>query len=198
MTVWYASDLHLGHSRVASLRNFASPDDHDAHLIRNWNRYVEPGDIVWVLGDVTLSASHLHKVAALNGTKHLITGNHDAVFPHHRDSHKHQREWLRYFESVQSFARRRADDVEFLMSHFPYSGDRGEERYVQYRLRDEGALLLHGHLHSPFARQPDAYPRQVHVGLDAWGMAPAEEHSVLALLRQAESDFMDAAPWMAA
>lgn len=188
MTVWYTSDLHLGHRNVAEMRGFSCAGAHDAYLIERWNQAVRPDDIVWVLGDVTLSAGqHLHRVAALNGLKHLITGNHDAVFPGHRDSHKHQREWLRYFESVQPYARRRADGVEFLMSHFPYSGDRGEDRHTQYRLRDEGRLLVHGHLHSPYITQP-GYPRQVHVGLDAWAMSPAHENYVLSVLRERSTE----------
>lgn len=138
-------------------------------------------DIVWVLGDVAMSESDAAQVEDLNGRKHLITGNHDAPFPGHRESHKHQAKWMAWFESIQPFARRRVAGTEFLMSHFPYAADRGEARYTQYRLRDEGAFLLHGHTHSHLRMTS---PTELHVGLDAWGLAPVPEQNVMNYLEK--------------
>jgi calcineurin-like phosphoesterase family protein len=188
LTVWYAADTHFGHRLVSGLRGFASPEEHDAEIIRRWNKRVRPGDTVWHLGDVMLTRDSSYGwecVDQLNGIRHLVAGNHDAPFPGHRDAHKHQREWLDHFESVQAFARRVIAGRTVMMSHFPYAGDRGpDDRAAQFRLRDEGAALLHGHLHSPDRRpREDLYgSRVVHVGLDAWDLAPAREDEVLALL----------------
>jgi len=108
-------------------------------------------------------------IAELPGTKHLIAGNHDRCHPMHRDAHNWQRRYLEVFDSVQSFARRRIAGRQVMLSHFPFSGDHTfEDRYTQYRLRDEGAWLLHGHTHS----MSKGEGRQIHVGADAWGMAP--------------------------
>lgn len=173
---WVTSDTHFCHKRVAELRGFASSDDHDRQVIRRWNAVVSRDDTVWHLGDVGLgkTSTILGRVSLLNGTKHLVTGNHDAPWPGHRDSHKHQKEWLCYFASVQAFAKRRLNDRTVLMSHFPYAdgGDHtAEERYRQFRLGNDGqSWLLHGHTHSADIRTPGF--RQLHVGLDAWDLFP--------------------------
>lgn len=184
MRLWYTSDLHFAHPKCAKIRGFASPEEHDEIIIQNWNRLVRKQDIVWVLGDVCMRSGGLTNVLALNGVRHLVTGNHDGPFPGNRDSHNSQRKWLEYFDSVQAYARRRAAGVEFLMSHFPYSGDHTpEDRYTQYRLRDEGMPLLHGHLHTPDRYDLASRPRQFHVGVDSWGLEPVPEELVIEFLQ---------------
>lgn len=183
--VFYTSDLHLGHRLVSGLRGFRTadgdpdPGSHDAAIMENWSRVVRPDDIVWVLGDLDVAnsparvARMLDEIASLPGIKHLVPGNHDPVHPMHRDAHKWQRLYLDAFASVQPFARRKLDGAtSALLSHFPYSADRGEVRYRQYRLRDEGMLLLHGHTHSAQRITSD---HEIHVGVDAWDLAPVPQ-----------------------
>lgn len=181
MSVWFTSDPHFGHRMVAGLRGFAGPDEHDAHLIDRWSRRVGKNDQVWVLGDLTVSspAKALDIIRGLPGTKHLIAGNHDGCHPMHRDSHKRVKPYLDAFASVQSAARRRILGKEVLLSHFPYSKDRHEARYLQWRLRDEGAWLLHGHTHG----QERIDGREIHVGVDAWDFAPVPIHVIEDLIR---------------
>jgi calcineurin-like phosphoesterase family protein len=166
--VWFTSDLHIGHRLVAGHRGFADVEEHDAAILGWWNDNVGEEDHVWVLGDLAVSSPKraLFKMHGLPGIKHLVAGNHDACHPMHRDAHKHQRAYLDAFASVQPFARRRVNGTEILLSHFPYSTDRGEARYTQYRLRDEGAWLMHGHTHGT----ERVHGREIHVGLDAWGL----------------------------
>lgn len=179
---WFTADTHFRHRLVAGLRGFTSTEEHDEAVIARWNETVAPGDVVWHLGDVGMSRGFLPLVAHLNGTVHLVAGNHDKVWPGHRDAHKHQREWLDAgFASVQAFARKRIAGRDVLLSHFPYEADHTEAaRHTQYRLRDEGAWLLHGHTHASGAVAPGT--RQVHVGLDAWDLRPVPLHAVEALI----------------
>lgn len=196
MSVWFTSDLHIGHVKVAQIRaeEFGAPAVashpehavgwHDQHLAWNWDDLVCPGDQVWVLGDISAGG----KQAQLNalqwlsnrpGQKHLIAGNHDGCHPMHRDSHKWQPEYLKVFDSVQPFARRRINGIGVLLSHFPYSGDHSEQdRYDQYRLRDLGVPLLHGHVHADTKRWGR---NQIHVGVDAWGFRPVHLDEVAEL-----------------
>jgi calcineurin-like phosphoesterase family protein len=173
VTAWLCADLHLGHRLVADLRGFS--DDvaaHDAAICDNWAKVVSPKDQVWVLGDLAVSnpTAALALVGTLPGTKHLITGNHDPVSPIHRDSHKWQRRYLDVFESVQAYAKRRHAGRTVLLSHYPYTTDRGfEARYPQWRLPDLGERLFHGHTHS---KEQVTSGREVHVGLDAWSLEP--------------------------
>lgn len=205
--VWFASDTHFLHRFVAELRGFASSAEHDEAVIERWNKLVRPDDLVWHLGDVGLGneTGILNTATHLNGRKQLITGNHDACWPGHRDSRKHQRRWLEVFESVQAFARIRIDGRTVMLSHFPYEGDHtGEDRATQYRLRDEGAWLIHGHTHQKNRLGPDprylttmspvdgtgqTWPRgrEVHAGLDAWDLRPASEAAILGVIREYEA-----------
>lgn len=186
---WFTSDTHFLHRLVAELRGFATPEEHDEAVIGRWNAVVRPGDLVWHLGDAGLGneARVLALAARLNGVKHLIAGNHDPCWPGHRDSRRHQRRWLGVFESVQAYARIRIEGRPVLLSHLPYAGGGGhtdEERYPQFRLPDLGGWLIHGHTH-----QPDRIDgrRSLHCGLDAWGLRPAGEGEIAALIRETEA-----------
>lgn len=187
--IWLTADSHFGHRAMAregkGWRPFETVEEHDEYLIQEWNKVVRAGDQVWHLGDVGMgpSADILQKVGRLNGYKHLITGNHDDVWPGHRDAHRHQREWLKTWESVQAYARRRIDGKNVLLSHFPYRGDgSGEERYAEFRLHDKGAWLLHGHVHDLWAENG----KQINVGVDVRGWRPVSLDEVTAIIRAGE------------
>lgn len=178
MRVFFTSDTHFVHPRVAELRGFASAAEHDDELVRRWNAVVRPRDTVWHCGDVGggSATAVLDQVDRLNGTIHLVAGNHDQVWPGNRDAYKHQRNWLGYFASVQSFACRKFAGVPINLSHFPYNGDHTpEDRHCEYRLADFGAPILHGHTHasSVITRSNASTALQVHVGVDAWDFHPA-------------------------
>lgn len=184
--VWFTSDLHFGHRYVAELRGFPTPEDHDHHLIQAFNARVKPSDIVWILGDLSSGGSAatrhaLDKLAYMNGHKRLIAGNHDPIHPMNRDAHKWANEFAREFEYVSPFARVSINGTRVMLSHFPYTADRKEQRYGQYRLRDEGMPLIHGHLH---VSSQVTSPREIHVGVDAWGLAPVRADEIEALLNE--------------
>ena len=84
--VFYTSDLHIGHGRVADIRGFTSTRDHDAAIREAWCAEVTARDTVYILGDVAVSGFPyaLGFLKALPGRKHLVAGNHDPVHPMHR------------------------------------------------------------------------------------------------------------------
>lgn len=174
MSVWFTSDPHFGHRLVAGLRGFESTEAHDQELAERWAERVRASDHVWVLGDLAASSpTHaLDVLRSLPGIKHLVSGNHD----------KWQRRYLDVFASVQPFARRKIEGADVMLSHFPYLVDREEPRHMQYRLRDEGAWLLHGHLHSA---ERITSAREIHVGVDAWGHAPVNLTAIAAHIEAA-------------
>lgn len=180
--VWFTADTHFQHARIAEIRGFSSAEEHDEAVIRNWNRFVKPTDTVWHLGDVAMKVNLdlWPLINRLNGTIHLVMGNHDPVSPIHRDAYKHFILWSNVFESLQAYARRRIDRQDVLLSHYPYSGDHTTlERYTQYRLPNEGRWLLHGHTHSPSTGEG----RQIHVGIDAWDLSPVSIDAIVARMR---------------
>lgn len=183
MTVWFTSDQHFGHRLPAIHRGFETTDEMDDALIKNWRRVVREDDQVWVLGDLCVSnpARALGIVRSLPGTKHLIVGNHDACHPMHRSAHKWQSTYLKTFASVQTFAKRKIAGRFVLLSHFPYEEDRGEPRYTQYRLVNQGQWLLHGHTHSSRVMTSS---REIHVGVDAWDLTPVSLHQIERLMME--------------
>jgi calcineurin-like phosphoesterase family protein len=166
---YYTADPHLGHRFVAKTRGFGEDvSAHDAAIVDHWAATVRKDDIVYVLGDVAVSSPTyaLGVLAALPGRKRLITGNHDRAGAQFRDAPRWDVIYRQAFEWIAPFGRRRIAGRQVLMSHWPYYLDREvPPRDEQYRLRDHGAMLLHGHLHSNEVRTS---PTEIHVGWDAW------------------------------
>lgn len=179
--VFFTADTHFNHRAMIERGwrpEFSSVEEMNAALIENWNAVVAPKDTVWHLGDFGMgpASAYLPIVRQLNGTIHLIAGNHDKVWPGDRNSHRYQADWLDAgFSSVQAFARRGIDGHQVMLSHLPYDGDHvGEERYEQWRLRDLGDPLLCGHVHD--AWQTSA--AQLNVGVDVSGYRPVDLDTV--------------------
>ncbi|UJQ87174.1 phosphoesterase [Arthrobacter phage BaileyBlu] len=174
-TSYFHSDWHLNHDFVAGTRGFDSAEEHDEWLIDQINSRVTKRDHLWVLGDVFMGSvsAGLDKVSRIQGVKHLVLGNHDAAHPMHRRGRNHLRRFLDVFDSVQLHAETRLPGGrKVMLSHFPYEGDHtSEDRYAQWRLRDEGAFLVHGHVHDEWFQRG----RQINVGVDvlAHGPVPA-------------------------
>lgn len=82
MAIFYTADPHFGHESIIRFcrRPFGNTTDMNEALIENWNRVVQPGDIVYVVGDFAfkIDPTLLQDIfARLRGDKHLIRGNHD-------------------------------------------------------------------------------------------------------------------------
>lgn len=163
--IFYHSDWHFNHEFVAETRGFASAAEHDDWLITNINSVVGKRDHIWMLGDLNMGSLSraLPLVNNVNGTKHLVLGNHDAAHPMHSRSHTHLRRYLEVFDTVSLHEQHDFGGVKVKLSHFPYFGDHKEvDRYSDWRLRDTGQYLLHGHVHKEWAISG----RQINVGVD--------------------------------
>ena len=78
---YFISDLHFGHKNCLAFDNrpFTDIEAHDEYLIKAWNNVVDIDDDVYILGDISWynSTRTIKIFKQLNGTKHLIKGNHD-------------------------------------------------------------------------------------------------------------------------
>lgn len=218
--ILYTADIQVRHAYCAKLRGFTRTDPetgkvigdietHDEMIVDRWNRQVRKDDRVFLLGDYAMNWDDKAEeiLSRLKGEIILIIGNHDLMSPHHRDGWKYIPKWIGpgKFASITTTARRKVGDLQMLMSHYPYQGDHEDtgERFAQYRLRDEGEWLLHGHLHvkDKLTGRPYMLPplfnqgkmlwrgKQVHVGTDAWDYAPVHEEQVVELIRDTEFRF---------
>jgi calcineurin-like phosphoesterase family protein len=148
VTIFFTSDTHFNHEAVIGFCNrpFSSLDEMNEAMIANWNATVGPGDEVYHLGDFCwFEREAVDFFARLSGVKHLIVGNHD---------HKKVRRlpWA----SVQYATKIKHYGATIYLSHYPVIGFRE-------------SLHFHGHQHNP---TPAQFPKQVDVGVDAWGFRP--------------------------
>ena len=155
MTIFYTSDTHFGHANIIRYceRPFASADEMDEALIRNWNAVVSPDDTVWHLGDFAfprkLGRDRLAEIfAALNGTKHLIQGNHDPD------------ETRRLPWATRGDLRCVEDTI---LCHYPLTTWAGD------------TIHFHGHAHG----KSPVIPNRFDVGGDCWGFRPVMKEQVL-------------------
>lgn len=86
MRVWVIADTHFGHKNVIKYCNrpFADTDEMERELIERWNNVVAKDDIVYHLGDFSMTHNKdkiTEIVSKLNGRIVLIMGNHDTK-PH--------------------------------------------------------------------------------------------------------------------
>lgn len=148
--VYVISDTHFGHKKIiefeATTRPFATIEEHDRTLVERWNARVNPKDTVWHLGDVFFGKDGHHVLAALNGRKKLVMGNHD----HHPIS-----VYQTYFTKILGAAE--WDDC--ILTHVPVH---------PYQLVKRYRLNVHGHMHSKKIDDP----RYVCVSAEQTGLTP--------------------------
>lgn len=183
MSNWLTSDLHLGHAKVAAARRFDTIDHHDRVILNTMSKLVGPGNDLWVLGDGALGKNKAGRLRALPGALpdrrlHLVLGSHETIHPGN-STFADRTPWLETFDSIDTFAWLRHNGIQVLLSHFPYDGDNEDsdegvkDRFEQWRLRDRGQVLAHGHTHSHRAVTASYWGTpQIHGGLDAWNLKP--------------------------
>lgn len=205
MTVWFTSDLHIGHKFVAGARRVGSYDavdrdavtpeivqDHNDLVASKWDAVVKKDDIVWVVGDLTGGGyiqEGLDWIRARPGTKHLVVGNHDKAHPMNTDSAKYQEVFLgideasvgkpRPFKSVQMAARRsvkvRGEKVNVMLSHFPFTEDHSPEARYMKWRLRDEGEYL---IHGHTHSTERFNGKEIHVGVDAWDFAPVSLETI--------------------
>lgn len=164
MTVLFTSDTHFGHANIIrySNRPFASVEDMDEVLIRNWNARVRPDDEIWHLGDLTFrddkGAGAL--LRRLNGRKHLVWGNHDS------QRVRALKEW----ESSQPYAELALDGRKIVLLHYGLR---------VWNKSHHGALHFYGHSHGslPGDRQScDVGVDNPFCGYAPWSLPEIDRH----------------------
>jgi calcineurin-like phosphoesterase family protein len=197
---FFTSDTHFGHKNIIKYSNrpFADVSHMNEALIANWNAVVGPLDTVFHLGDVALGPwEDWDKVLTrLNGYKVLVVGNHDRIFKGEKPKMQERfaDQYAGWFDeihhNVEDFALE--DGTKVNLSHFPYEADHFDNaRYMEFRLKDEGTVLVHGHTHAEHEKlgmdsrvsRSVAGTLQIHVGQDAWNYRPVSEGEVLNLIK---------------
>jgi calcineurin-like phosphoesterase family protein len=125
--VRFIADLHLGHKFMATHRGFESVEQHDEHIIAQWNSVVHKRDTTYILGDVTMEKADSYALLdQLNGTKRVVLGNHDLP--------KHIPKLLQHVQSVSGMVKYRG----IFLTHCPIHPMELEHRVSRN---------IHGHIH---------------------------------------------------
>jgi calcineurin-like phosphoesterase family protein len=178
--IFFSSDHHFFHQNIIrySNRPFASIEEMNETMIENWNSVVTHEDDVYCLGDFSFAGRPVEVLSyRLNGNKKIVFGNHDPGHPHNRQYKQkvktgHHNYWhefysrhgwevlpINYVLDIPGLA-------SFNLCHMPY--DCYDARYQDYKMKDDGRWLIHGHTHSKERK----LGRQLHVGVDAWSFTP--------------------------
>jgi calcineurin-like phosphoesterase family protein len=167
--IYFTADLHFGHNSIIKHCNrpFASSEEMDAALIRNWNETVTSRDEVYVLGDFTMQPAEVAHgyLSALKGRKYFIRGNHDR-FLYRIDSFGKHFEWVKDYFVLKHCGRM------FVLFHYPIAEWDGFFR---------GAIHLYGHVHnSPIsASRINSDCFAFNVGVDCNGFRPVSIKDIM-------------------
>ncbi len=185
----------FGHENVIGYcdRPYLNAHEMNVDMVEKWNSVVKPEDTVYYLGDFSMSTHNIHIVSKLNGNVLLLPGNHDRSFNYldKKQSSLPQRRKLYYDAGFKKILEQptsiKVGDYDVLLSHFPYFEDHSEFniRYKEYRPKDNGQFLLHGHIHQNWLKKS----RQINVGVDVWGFKPVSENTIIAVIKD-KRDFI--------
>ena len=127
--IYYTADLHFHYALLLPSRPFATVEEMDEALVKNWNDTVGPEDTVYLVGDIGWNGGRVpgELLERLSGHKHLIRGNHDTGY---EDAGR----LYRWFETVTDFNEIDDGETHILLCHYP----------MLYHKR---GYMIHGHLH---------------------------------------------------
>lgn len=147
MSLFAIGDTHLSLGTDKPMNIFRGWDNYVERLVSNWNRVVDPGDTVVIMGDVSwgMSLSEAYKdfelLNSLPGKKIIMKGNHDYW-------------WNTKNKMDKFFAENGFDTINILHNnHYSYEGygicgtrgwisDNGEPADQKVLAREAGRLAL--------------------------------------------------------
>lgn len=152
MSVLFTADSHWSHANILRYchRPFKTVGEMDAALVQNWNTVVRPEDTVYHLGDFTF-IDHEKYLKRLNGTVHLVLGNHD----------KRTSALAAGFASVSDYKEVTADGQLIVLCHYAFR---------VWRKSHHGSWHLYGHSHGALPDDPRSL--SFDVGVDCWDYTP--------------------------
>jgi len=176
---FFIADNHFSHANIITfnrndgtrLRDFASAEEMDEHMVECWNRVVRPQDTVNHLGDVVINRRALPILSRLNGKKRLIRGNHD-IFK--------TAEYMQYFDEI--YGVRVYQQHGIICSHIPLH----PESLSRWKVN------VHGHLHANRVMTPPELletgcimpagidPRYINVSVEQINYTPISLEEIIA------------------
>ncbi len=172
MSNFYIADTHFGHYNIIKHchRPFATADEMDEVLITNWNAVVSNDDTVYILGDLAFSKGSKEPaeyLAALNGRKIMIVGNHDYDIAKNRHKYLSNGQLSGIYDYLEIQDTIGMDRYKVVLSHYPM---------VEWNGFFRGSIHLYGHIHNNVDNKAYQIMRNIdnayNVGADIIGFAP--------------------------
>lgn len=151
--IFFASDHHFDHANIITYcaRPFSCTEEMNEVLIDNHNKYVKPGDIVYLLGDLSFDIKGVKEILrVLNGIKYFLPGNHDKFKV--TDLH------INLLRSIHDTT---IENIPVTFCHYPM---------LSWNKSFHGAFHLHGHTHGTIPFNPNV--RRLDVGVDCHNYSP--------------------------
>ncbi|WP_298751870.1 metallophosphoesterase family protein [uncultured Arcobacter sp.] len=128
MSVFFTSDTHFDHKRMAEWRRFDSVEEMNETIIENWNKVVRGCDTVYHLGDFFWK-ENIDIANRLNGNVNWVKGNHD-----YRSMFKVGR-FNKITDSIHTI---KIEEQPIVLCHYPLK---------QWNRQPYNVYHLHGHAH---------------------------------------------------
>jgi calcineurin-like phosphoesterase family protein len=153
--IYFTADTHFGHTNIIKYcdRPFKTANEMDETIIKNWNAIVQPGDLVYHLGDFAFvkKPNDVDNILRrLNGQVHIVFGGHDKV-ARRADG----------FASTSDLKTIHFGDTIFSLCHYAMR---------IWNKSHYGAYHLYGHSHGSLPDDPNAL--SCDVGVDCWDFTP--------------------------
>ena len=164
--IFFVADSHFGDERLNLYGRdllFNSAKEVDEYIIKKWNETISKNDLVYHLGDVSMTKEGLDILNQLNGEKILIQGNYDLSVDNGGTAKYEINEniLLKYFSKVYEDLIIDIGGEKVFLNHYPTNVK-------------EDMFNICGHIHGLWKVQRNA----VNVGLDAWHFTPVSEELI--------------------
>lgn len=133
---FFISDTHFGCVNKHDNRTLNT----DIEIKQKWNKKVNNGDHVYILGDVARFGGNKNAeraceiISTLKGTKHLIIGNHDSL----SDARVRQI-FVECVHEKEISISQKGNNYRLVLTHCPY---------LMWPNQHRGSIMLYGHLHN--------------------------------------------------
>ena len=187
INTWIISDTHFGHENILKFepinRPYKTIEEHDIKIIKQWNHYIKPTDVVYHLGDIGMKCTKTYMkdiFKQLNGTKILVRGNHDK----YTDGSIYE---LGFSAILQEAKLKIGKKTIIKLSHYPYIEAELDQleytpRYPELRPAKEDMWLVHGHSHGN-TPQIDVALKQINICWDHWHR-PVRTEEILKIIQE--------------
>jgi len=182
MSIWFTGDFHLDHSKILTyepIRKFDNVNEMNLVLINNYNSLVKKDDLIFFLGDFSLSSRERIKEfrKQMNGHVVIIKGNHDLSKTTLKDCG---------FEITDKIAN--ADHYlykNFILTHYPLNNieDKIIEFYGQ-NYWDRNCINkwnIHAHTHSN-SKKIDYENKTICVSVEQWNFYPVNLNTIVEII----------------